>query len=79
MVVLMLTLALMSCERYARELQNNGTELAAYHHACRLAVEADVAGAYQLSTCVREADGGVECSWFVYGDRRLPFEPRTSF
>lgn len=76
MIALIFTLALQSCENFAHELQNDGTELAAYHDICALAIDADIPGAYQVSTCVRESDGTVICNWYTYGNRRLPFEPR---
>lgn len=78
MIAMFLTLALQSCEHYARELQNGGTELYAYHDACIIAVDADMPGAYQVSSCIRHEDGRVVCDFHAYGDRRLPYQPMVA-
>ena len=78
MIAMLLTLALQSCEHYARELQNGGTELYSYHDACIVAVDADMPGAYQLSVCALELDGSVVCDFYTYGNRRLPYQPMVA-
>lgn len=76
MTTAILTVALSACQAYAERVTWAAPDvLGLYLAACATALEVDGGGVMQVSRCVIETTGAVDCDFWQYGGRRLPFEP----
>ena len=85
--VLLLSLAALSCQDFGEALQAvemgdasrpSQERLALLMDICTESLDADTLQQLQLTRCLiesRKRGAGVRCNFFLYGDRRLPFEP----
>lgn len=79
----LLSLASLTCQQYAESVQTSRAsadlrDLSLLADVCSESLDADTVATLQFCRCVMDREGRVRCTWWLYGRRRLPFEPQVA-